>query len=261
MQPSGSQSGGPDTAPDPVRTAVAQDANTVRYRRDLRRSPEVLENMSKAELILVNTAVRACPTKDAASMDSTQLILRIRACLEAHERRDAVQLRLVRRHESTRDSLLFAPEGPFYDPHAKSSCLSQICRYKETVTPSDLLEALAQDLDNSQAHLACAIGTVLPENRETLLGTATRLEEIGNCLKFHKSMVSFTPAPPTSNGPRYITFCGRHSSRRHPLVPRRRPSVLALRAAPDHDPRPASTNHPGTRDPDANQCNQGPDPL
>ena len=33
MQPSGSQSGGPDTAPDPVRTAVAQAANTVRYRR------------------------------------------------------------------------------------------------------------------------------------------------------------------------------------------------------------------------------------
>ena len=179
-----------------MRTAVTQAANTVRYRRDLRRSPEVLENMSKDELILVNTAVRACSTKYAASMDSAQLILRIRAYLSAHERRDAVQLRLVRHHESARDSLLLAPEGPFYDPHAKSSCLSQICRYKETVTPSDLLEAIAQDLATTQAHLACATGTVPPENRETLLGIATRLEEIGTCLRFHKSMVSFAPTPP-----------------------------------------------------------------
>ena len=129
-------------------------------------------------------------------MDAAQLILRIRAYLAAHERRDAVQLRLVRHHESARDSLLLAPEGPTYDPHAKSSCLSQICRYKEKVTPSDLLEALAQDLATTQAHLACATGSVPPENRETLLGIATRLEEIGTCLGFHKSMVSFATTPP-----------------------------------------------------------------
>ena len=129
-------------------------------------------------------------------MDSAQLILRIRAYLSAQERRDAVQLRLVRHHENARDSLLLAPEGPLYDPHVKSSCLSQICRYKETVTPPDLLDALAQDLATTQSHLECATGSVSPENRETLLGIANRLEEIGNCLRFHKSMVSFAPTPP-----------------------------------------------------------------
>ena len=196
MQPSGSQSGGPDSAPDPVRTAVAQAANTVRHRRDLRQTSEVLEAMSKAELILVNTALRACPTQLAATLDPAQIIEKIRAYLAAHERRDAVQLRLVRHHEDARNSLLLAPEGPIYDPHAKSSCLSQICRYKEKATPSDLLEALSQDLATIQAHLACATGSVPPENRETLLGIATRLGEMGTCLGFHKAMVSFAPTPP-----------------------------------------------------------------
>ena len=196
MQPSGSQSGAPDAAPDPVRTAVAQAANTVRYRRDLRQTPEVLEAMSKAELILVNTALRACSTQLAATLDPAQLIEKIRAYLAAHEKRDAVQLRLVRRHEDARTSLLLASEGPIFDPHAKSSCLSQICRYKEKATPSDLLEALAQDIDTTLAHLAYAIGQAPPENREALMGISTRLGEMGTCLGFHKSMVSFAPTPP-----------------------------------------------------------------
>ena len=112
MQPFGSQSRGPDTAPDPVRTAMAQAANTVRYRRDLRQSPEVLKGMSKDKLILVNTALRACPTQLAATLDPVQISEKIRAFLTAHEERDDAQLHLARRLENTRNQLLLAPEAP-----------------------------------------------------------------------------------------------------------------------------------------------------
>ena len=146
MQPSGSQSGGPGTSPDPVRTAVAQAAHTVRYRRDLRRSPEVLEAMSKDELRLANAAVKACPTQVAAALDPVQLISKIRAYLTVHERRDAEQLRLVHHHERARDSLLLASEEPTYDSTSTTSRLTQIVHSQRTVIPSDLLTALAQDL-------------------------------------------------------------------------------------------------------------------
>ena len=112
MQPSGSQTGGPDTAPDPVRTAVAQAANTVRYRRDLRLSPKVLEAMSKKELILVNTALQACPTHIAASVEPATLISKISDYLAAHERKDEAQLVLVNRLENLRNQLLLASEAP-----------------------------------------------------------------------------------------------------------------------------------------------------
>ena len=146
MQPSGSQTGGPDTAPDPVRTAVAQAANTVRYRRDLRLSPEVLEAMSKKELILVNTALQACPTHIAASVDPVTLISKIRDYMSAHEKKDEAQLVLVNRLENLRNQLLLAPEAPAR-PRGEESNTASLCRSRHSVPPSEFLRALCrQDL-------------------------------------------------------------------------------------------------------------------
>ena len=149
MQPSGSTSEGPGTSPDTVRTAIAQVAHTVRYRRDLRRSPEVLAAMSKDELILVNAAVKACSTQVAATLDSAQLVEKINAYPTAHERRDAEQLHLISLHERSRESLLLAPERPIYDTKSPVPCLSQTVRFQEKVTPSDLLSIFTVVLASS----------------------------------------------------------------------------------------------------------------
>ena len=73
--------------------------------------------MSREELLVVNTALKAFSSQTAAAvLDPVQLAQKIRAYLSAHERRDAEQLRLVHLHERARDSLLLATEGPYYDP-------------------------------------------------------------------------------------------------------------------------------------------------
>ena len=51
--------GGSGTVPS---TTVAQAAHAVRYRRDLRRSSELLDAMSKDELLVADNAPKACPS-------------------------------------------------------------------------------------------------------------------------------------------------------------------------------------------------------
>ena len=200
MQPSGSTSEGPGTAPNPVRTAVAQATHTVRYRRDLRRSSEVFAAISKDELILVNAAVKACSTQVAATLDSAQLVEKIKAYLTAHERRDTEQLRLISLHERSRESLLLAPEGPIYDSNSPVSCLSQIVRFQEKVTQSDLLSALAKDLEGVQCNLLTYSNVIPKENQASYNRANRHLEEMQSCLRFHSIMAPFTP-PPEENTP------------------------------------------------------------
>ena len=205
MLPSGSQSGVPDTAPDPVRTAVAQAANTVRYRRDLRQSHEVLEAMSKDELILVNTALRACSTQLAATLDPAQLIEKIRAYLTADEQRDNTQLRLANRLEQTRNQLLLAPEAPD-TPMGEETSTALLCRSRHSVPPSQFLRALSDDHRSSLFQIEMIVPTFIPEDsplRTRLSQAFSEMHEVHTCMLFYHSITDWTHpvAHPSSSAP------------------------------------------------------------
>ena len=193
MQPSGSQSRGPDTAPDPVRTAVAQAANTVRYRRDLRQSPEILEAMSKKELILVNTALRACPTHIAASVDPVTLISKIRDYLSRHEKKDEAQLILVDRLENMRNQLLLAPEAPDL-PKVEESNTASLCRSRHSVPPSEFLRALSDDIRSATSQIEIIASPLVPKEHPfaaRLSEALSTLHEVHTCMLFYHSITDF----------------------------------------------------------------------
>ena len=203
MLPSGSTSAGPDTAPDPVRTAVAQAAHTVRYRRDLRRTPEVLEAMSKKELILVNTALQACPTHIAATVEPATLIAKIRAYLAAHSEKDAAQLTLVNRLENMRNQLLLAPEAPEL-PRSGESHTSALCRTRHSVPPSQLLRACSDDIRASIGTVEHITETLdLEDLEKPVIQAISRLQEVQNCMLFYHSITDWSPpaAHPTPPAP------------------------------------------------------------
>ena len=196
MLPSGSQPEGPGSAPDPVRTAVAQAAHTVRYRRDLRRSPEVLEEMSKKELILVNTAVQACPSHIAATVEPATLISKIRAYLSAHERSDEAQLTLVNRLENMRNQLLLEPEAPDqYDSFTQSHAAA-LCRSRHSVSPSALLRAFSDDIRMATDYLETAIKAFIPKNhpqKELTSQYISKLHNVHTCMLLHHSITDWSP--------------------------------------------------------------------
>ena len=205
MQPSGSQTGGPDTAPDPVRTAVAQAANTVRYRRDLRLSPEVLEAMSKKELILVNTALQACPTHIAETVEPATLIAKIRAYLSAHEKKDAAQLRLAHRLEQLRIQLLLAPEAPDL-PEREDTHTASICRSRHSVPPSEFLRALSDDIRSATSQIESIASPLVPKEHplaSRFSKALSMLHEVHTCMLFYHSITDGTPtaAHPTPTAP------------------------------------------------------------
>ena len=205
MQPSGSTSVGPDTAPDPVRTAVAQAAHTVRYRRDLRRSPEVLEAMSKKELILVNTALQACPTHIAATVEPATLISKIRDYLAAHERKDEAQLVLVNRLENLRNQLLLASEAPDLPDEYSRTHASTLCRSRHSVPPSVFLRALSDDIRSATDYIETAVKAFIPAKhpqREITSQQIAKLHEVHTCMLFSHSCTDWTPtAYPTPPAP------------------------------------------------------------
>ena len=201
MQPSGSSSAGPDTAPDPVRTAVAQAAHTVRYRRDLRRTPEVLEAMSKKELILVNTALQACPTHIAATVEPATLVSKIRAYLAAHSEKDAAQLMLVHRLENMRNQLLLAPEAPEL-PRSGESHTSALCRTRHSVPPSQLLRACSDDIRASIRQLEHITETLdLEALEKPTIQAISKLQEVQNCMLFYHSITDWSPPADHSTPP------------------------------------------------------------
>ena len=196
MQPSGSSSGGPDTAPDPVRTAVAQAANTVRYRRDLRQSPGVLEAMSKKELILVNTALQACPTHIAATVDPATLIEKIRAYLSAHETKDTAQLLLVNRLENVRTQLLLSSEAPDLPNVESPANTSSLCRSRHSVPPSAFLRALSDDIRSAMGFIETAVRTFVPKEHpqhEIVSQSISKIHEVHTCMLFYQSITDWSP--------------------------------------------------------------------
>ena len=217
--------------------------------------------MGKDELILVNAAVRACPTQAAATLDPVQRISKIRAYLSAHERRDAEQLCLVSLHERSRDSLLLAPEGPYYERHAQTSCLSQIARFQETFTPSDFLTAFAQDFEKVRSTLE-HFQKALPADHAACIDmfkeASLLLAEMQTCLSFHCTLVPSTlsiPPPPPSveanlahiSPPRSYRVAVRHS------MPQETLTIAKT--------RPEAAHLSGPRDPQTDAGDQGPDSL
>ena len=203
MQPSGSQTGGPDTAPDPVRTAVAQAANTVKYRRRSRLSSEVLEAMSKKELILVNTALQACPTHIAATVEPVTLIAKIRAYLSAHEKKDEAQLRLVNRLDNVRTQLLLAPEAPDL-PKGEETNTATLCRSRHSVPPSEFLRALSDDICSSLAQIEMIASPFVPKEHPLaarLSEALSTMHEVHTCMLFYHSITDWTPTAAHSTPP------------------------------------------------------------
>ena len=203
MQPSGSQTGGPDTAPDPVRTAVAQAANTVRYRRDLRLSPEVLEAMSKKELILVNTALQACPTHIAATVEPVTLIAKIRGYLSAHEKKDEAQLRLASRLENLRIQLLLAPEAPDL-PQGGETNTASLCRSRHSVPPNQFLRALSDDIRSATTQIEIIASPLVPKEHPfaaRFSKALSTLHEVHTCMLFYHSITDWTPPAAHSTPP------------------------------------------------------------
>ena len=149
-----------------MRTAVAQAAYTVRYRRNLLQKEHVFNRMELDELRAVNGVLREC-TSNVEAQDPQKLQKKIRAYLVAHPKSDGEQLRFVRRLEHTRNQFLLAPEALCSDPSSTLSHLAQLCRTRHSVFPMEFLRAFFTDISSVMHSVEITLSAVANEYSRT----------------------------------------------------------------------------------------------